>query len=129
MLSLLIATVKDLKNREVPDHVWMIAIPSAFSHIEISIVPVIVLALCAVLYRLDIFGGADAKAISMIAILSPHGIWVFLESFFFCAISAMVFLLHALCRKSKLTMSYPFLPVIAASYIHITLVISEPLLL
>ncbi|MCC6013604.1 MAG: prepilin peptidase [Candidatus Verstraetearchaeota archaeon] len=89
-IGLLIASIQDIKSREIDDKIWIILIPIGifltileiitnknypYTIVIFSIITSIVLSL--IIYYLHLYGGADAKALITIALffpIPPYGI-------------------------------------------------------
>lgn len=87
--ALLVASMQDMQSREVSDSVWLFAIPvgAVLTIVEIIVIPgypyllaglsvLLSAALAFGIYYAGLYGGADAKALSAIAVtlpLPPYG--------------------------------------------------------
>jgi preflagellin peptidase FlaK len=85
LLALIYASYLDLKKREIDDWVWIVAVLAGFpimlydqlviqggAHFYLLIVSIILtIALAIGFYKAGLYGGADAKALIMIALLLP----------------------------------------------------------
>lgn len=135
----IIASAYDLKYRRVPNTLWLVMLPIAIIYIYIDIIllkrNILVAALLAisisfvavyVLYALarGMFGGADAKAVMVLALFYPSFAWGMPVAYLvliFAAILALVYHFFILRAGFNPESKVPFLPFLTGGYILLML--------
>ena len=114
--ALLVASAYDLVEREVPDEIWLLAWPSALFLTGLwlaqdpdALVPALIsilvsLFLAALIYYTGLMGGADAKALVLIALAFPiNGPWALLNGHPFVPLATFS---NALALSALLALSF-----------------------
>ena len=127
IICLIYASYTDLKQRKVPNYLWLFMFPFAiisfiytlfqFNSITILLACSISIAFALVCWYANGFGGADAKAIIILSLFYPYFylnvpyvMWVVL-------IAGILSLIYSLLNKLKLRSEQVFIPFITIAFV------------
>lgn len=124
-VALFIGSIFDIKRGKVPDIVWLIALPEIiFIHntlLHSVLRALFALPVILVLYHLDIFGGADSKALTLVIFFNEYGIYALFLTVMAVSLPSLALLLYYSAHKlkanaynEKYALKFPLIPCIFA---------------
>ena len=105
-----VSSYYDARYGEVPDWIWITALPFITPYIRFSAGLIFALFGDMILYHLDILGGADAKAIGLSMLCLANPITYLLRIFGLLCVAAQAYLLYGYIKKVRVRMTFPFIP-------------------